>query len=146
MLERHTVASRTLQVLYINFSKSLTNQSLRKNIQVGSTVVVRLYDGREVEAKITKIIDSVAGRKVHIAFGVFALVVRETQIIRTRVKSRLRRLGSLSGRHRFSYSLAPQHFERFFRVVDRPVFFAFNGAQEPLFERGASFENPAVHE
>ena len=57
---------------------------MRKQIQVGSTVVVRLYDGREVEAKITKIIDSVAGRKVHIVFGVFALMVTETQIIRTR--------------------------------------------------------------
>jgi hypothetical protein len=57
---------------------------VRKQIQVGSTVVVRLYDGCEVEAKITKIIDSVADRKVHIAFGVFTLMVTETQIIRTR--------------------------------------------------------------
>jgi hypothetical protein len=57
---------------------------VKKKVHVGSSVVVRLYDGREVEAKITKIIDSVAGRKVHIAFGVFALMVTETQIIRTR--------------------------------------------------------------
>jgi hypothetical protein len=40
---------------------------MAKQITVGSTVLVRLYDGREVEAKITKIIDSVIGRKVHIA-------------------------------------------------------------------------------
>ena len=42
--------------------------------------IVRLHDGREVEAKITKIVDSVAGRKVHIAFGAFALKVDEVQI------------------------------------------------------------------
>jgi hypothetical protein len=53
-----------------------------KQIQVGSTVLVRLHDDREVEAKVTKIVDSVAGRKVHIAFGVFALIVDTTQIIR----------------------------------------------------------------
>jgi hypothetical protein len=53
-----------------------------KQIQVGSTVLVRLHDGREVEAKITKIVDSVAGQKVHIAFGAFALIVNETQIIK----------------------------------------------------------------
>jgi hypothetical protein len=39
---------------------------MRKQIQVGLTVVARLYDGREVEAKVTAIVDSVAGRKVHI--------------------------------------------------------------------------------
>jgi hypothetical protein len=55
---------------------------MRKQIQVGSIVVARLYGGREVEAKITAIVDSVAGRKVHIAFGAFALMVEETQIIR----------------------------------------------------------------
>jgi hypothetical protein len=46
---------------------------MRKQIQVGSTVLVRLYDGREVEAKVTRIEDSVAGRKVHIAFGTVSL-------------------------------------------------------------------------
>jgi hypothetical protein len=51
-----------------------------KQIQVGSTVLARLHDGREVEAKITKIVDSVVGRKVHIAFGPSALIVDETQI------------------------------------------------------------------
>jgi hypothetical protein len=55
-----------------------------KQIRVGSTVIARLHDGREVEAKITKIVDSVIGRKVHIAFGVVALIVKETQIIGTR--------------------------------------------------------------
>ena len=53
-----------------------------KQIVVDSTVIVCLHDGREVEAKVTKIVDSVAGRKVHIAFGVFALIVGGTQIIR----------------------------------------------------------------
>ncbi len=77
-----------MQVLYVNFSKSLTNQSLRKNIQVGSTVVVRLYDGREVEAKITAIVNGPAGQKVHIAFGAFALKIDPAQIIKT-VKVRI---------------------------------------------------------
>jgi hypothetical protein len=53
-----------------------------KLIAIGDTVTVRLYDDREVEAKITKIVDSVAGRTVHIAFGAFALIVKDTQIIR----------------------------------------------------------------
>ena len=56
---------------------------MRKQIQNGSTVVVRLYDGREVEARITRIVDSVVGRKVHIAFGASALIVNEAQITRT---------------------------------------------------------------
>jgi hypothetical protein len=51
-----------------------------KQIVVGSTVIVCLHDGREVEAKIKKIVDSVVGRKVHIAFGASALIVDETQI------------------------------------------------------------------
>jgi hypothetical protein len=53
-----------------------------KQIQVGSIVVVRLYDGREVEAKITKIVDSVAGRKIHIAYGLIALKIDPERIIR----------------------------------------------------------------
>jgi hypothetical protein len=55
---------------------------MRKQIQVGSTVVARLY-GREVEAEITAIVDSVAGQKVHNAFGAFALKVDSEQIIKT---------------------------------------------------------------
>ena len=55
---------------------------MRKQIQVGSTVLARLHDGREVEAKITKIVDSVAGWKVHLTFGVFALIVEEVQIVK----------------------------------------------------------------
>ena len=55
---------------------------MSKQIQIGSIALVRLHDGREVEAKVTKIVDSVAGRKVHIAFGAFALIVYEDQIIR----------------------------------------------------------------
>jgi len=55
---------------------------VRKQIQVGSTVVVRLYDGREVEATITKIVDSVVGRKVHITYGLKTLKIDPEQIIR----------------------------------------------------------------
>ena len=55
---------------------------MRKQIQVGSTILARLHDGREVEAKITKIVDSVAGRKVHVTFGAFALMIDEAQVIR----------------------------------------------------------------
>jgi hypothetical protein len=63
MLKRNTGASRTLQVLYIDASESLPNQSLRKNVQVGSNVLVRLFDDREVDVRITKIIESVAGAR-----------------------------------------------------------------------------------
>jgi hypothetical protein len=55
---------------------------VRKQIQVGSTVVVRLYDGREVEAKITAIVNGPPGQKVHIAFGAFALKIDPAQILR----------------------------------------------------------------
>jgi len=55
---------------------------MRKQIEVGSTAVVRLYDGREVEAKITAIVDSVAGRKVHITYGLIALKIDPEQVIR----------------------------------------------------------------
>jgi hypothetical protein len=55
---------------------------VKKQIHVDSTVVVRLYDGREVEAKVTAIVDSVAGRKVHIAYGLIALKIDPEQIIR----------------------------------------------------------------
>ena len=51
-------------------------------VQVGSTVVVRRYDGREVEAKVTRIVESVAGRKIHIAYGLIALKIDPEQIIR----------------------------------------------------------------
>jgi hypothetical protein len=55
---------------------------MRKQIQVGSTVVVRLYDGREVEAKITAIVNSPAGQKIHIATGPYALKIDPAQIVR----------------------------------------------------------------
>ena len=45
-------------------------------------MVARLYDGREVEAKVTRIVDSVAGRKIHIAYGLIALKIDPEQIIR----------------------------------------------------------------
>jgi len=56
---------------------------VRKQIQVGSKAVVRLYDGREVDAQITAIVNGPAGQKVRIAFGAFALKVDPQQIIRT---------------------------------------------------------------
>jgi hypothetical protein len=56
---------------------------VRKQLQVGSTALVRLYDGREVEAKITAIVDSVAGRKIHITYGIIALKIDPEQITKT---------------------------------------------------------------
>jgi hypothetical protein len=55
----------------------------RKQTQVGSTVLARLYNGRVVVAKITAIVNGPAGQKVHITFGAFALKIDPTQIIRT---------------------------------------------------------------
>ena len=55
---------------------------VKKQIDVGSTVTARLHDGRVVVAKVTAIVDSVAGRKVHVTFGAFALIVDDTQIVR----------------------------------------------------------------
>lgn len=54
----------------------------RKQIQVGSTVLARLYDGREVVAKITAIVNGPAGQKVHIAFGAFAVKIDPQQVIK----------------------------------------------------------------
>ena len=54
----------------------------RKQVHIGSTVLVRLYDGREVVAKITAIIDGPAGQKLHIALGVFALKIDPQQIVK----------------------------------------------------------------
>jgi hypothetical protein len=55
---------------------------VRKLLNIGATVLVRLYDGREVEAKITAVVNGPSGQKVHIAFGAFALKVDPQQIIR----------------------------------------------------------------
>jgi hypothetical protein len=55
---------------------------MAKHIAVGTAVTVRLHDGREVEAKVTKIVDSVAGRKIHISFGLYAIKVEEKQIVK----------------------------------------------------------------
>jgi hypothetical protein len=56
---------------------------MRRQIQIGSTAVVRLYDGRELVAKITTIVNGPAGQKVHIAFGAFALKIDPKQVIKT---------------------------------------------------------------
>jgi hypothetical protein len=53
-----------------------------RQIHVGSTVTARLHDGRIVVARVTAIVDSVVGRKIHITFGAFALKVDELQILR----------------------------------------------------------------
>jgi hypothetical protein len=55
---------------------------VRKQVQVGSTVLVRLYDGREVEAKVTAIVNGPAGQKIHIATGPYALKIDPAQIIK----------------------------------------------------------------
>jgi len=49
---------------------------------LASTVPARFGDGRDVEAKVTKIVDSVLGRRARIAFGAFALIIDEVQIVR----------------------------------------------------------------
>jgi hypothetical protein len=55
----------------------------KKQIVTGATVLVRLYDGHEVVAKINAIVNGPSGQKVHIAFGAFALKVDPAQILRT---------------------------------------------------------------
>ena len=60
----------------------LPGNVVAKQLQVGSTVLAHLHNGHEVEAKITKIVDSVAGRKVHIAFEPYAFKVEEKQIVK----------------------------------------------------------------
>jgi hypothetical protein len=57
---------------------------VKKQIEIGSTVTARLHNGRVVVARVTAIVDSVAGRKVRITFGAFALIVDDTQIVRER--------------------------------------------------------------
>jgi hypothetical protein len=56
---------------------AVTGVALPKRLQVGLTILVCLHDDREVKAKITKIVDSVAGRKIHIRFRAFALTVEK---------------------------------------------------------------------
>jgi hypothetical protein len=56
---------------------------VRKTLNIGATVLVRLYDSREVIAKITAVVNGPAGQKVHIAFGAFALKIDPAQIIQT---------------------------------------------------------------
>jgi len=63
--------------------RSPSGNVVPKQLQVGSTATARLYDGRVVVAKVTQIVDSVAGCKVHIRFGAFAIIVDETQIVRS---------------------------------------------------------------
>jgi hypothetical protein len=62
-------------------------------------VLARLHNGREVEAKVTRNEDSVAGRKVHITFGRYAFKeVDETQIVkemRSALISLVRKFGAL---------------------------------------------------
>jgi hypothetical protein len=53
-----------------------------KQFAVGSTVLARLHDRREVVAKITAIVNGPAGQKVHIAFGAFALKIDPQQVVR----------------------------------------------------------------
>jgi hypothetical protein len=49
---------------------------------VGSRVIARLYDGRQVEATVKRIDETVAGRKVSIAFGPCAFKISAEQIVR----------------------------------------------------------------
>jgi hypothetical protein len=53
-----------------------------KTYGVGSLVLVRLHDGRTFQAQVKQIVDSVAGRKVHIFAHAMALKVRAEQIVK----------------------------------------------------------------
>jgi hypothetical protein len=50
--------------------------------QVGSRVMVRLFDGRELSGAIKRIEDTVAGRKVHVHILFMALKLNAEQIIK----------------------------------------------------------------
>jgi hypothetical protein len=47
---------------------------------VGSRIRVRLYSGKEVEAKITAITNQAAGRKVQIVYGSVTTSINPAQI------------------------------------------------------------------
>jgi hypothetical protein len=53
-----------------------------KTYGVGSLVLVKLHDGRTFQAQVKQIVDSVAGRKVHISAHAIALKVSAEQIIK----------------------------------------------------------------
>ncbi len=54
---------------------------LRREVRsLGDTVAVRLYDAREVIAKVTAVVDSVTGREIHILY--------KRVLIATRLKER----------------------------------------------------------
>jgi hypothetical protein len=48
---------------------------------VGSRIRVRLYSGKEVEAKITAITNQSAGRKIQIVYGNVTAIINPPQII-----------------------------------------------------------------
>lgn len=53
-----------------------------KEYHVGSKVIVRLFDGRELPGIVKQIAETVAGRKVHVHVGHMALRLNAEQIIR----------------------------------------------------------------
>ena len=54
----------------------------RKSIKVGNTVVVKLYDNREMVARVDAISETVAGRKLNISFAMSAFRVDAAQILK----------------------------------------------------------------
>jgi hypothetical protein len=53
---------------------------LSMDYSVGSRIRVRLYSGKEVEAKITAITNQSAGRKVQIVYGSVTAAINPAQI------------------------------------------------------------------
>jgi hypothetical protein len=55
---------------------------MTKNYQIGSKVLVRLYDGRELPGVVKQISDTVAGRKIHVHVQFMSLVLNAERIIK----------------------------------------------------------------
>jgi hypothetical protein len=55
---------------------------MQKDYQRGSIVDVKLHSGETVRAEVKAIRDTVAGRKVHVAFGERTALVDSGQIVR----------------------------------------------------------------
>jgi hypothetical protein len=53
-----------------------------KNYQVGSTVLVRLYDGRKLRGEIRDIVETVTGRKICVEIAHMALKLDAAQILK----------------------------------------------------------------
>jgi len=76
-----------LQQTWLQDRSDLSRAVVREKVQaldyaVGSLVEVKLYDGRTLQATVKRIDETVAGKKVGIAYESCALTVNATQIVR----------------------------------------------------------------